>query len=85
MLALRSLNPTVKPNSLLKVVYHSVHCLLHLHILEIMPINGKKIHKIVVFLDSNVSFTIRVFTWGLANDLHICKNYEKPIIPSNLI
>ena len=32
------------------------------------------------FLDSNLSFTIRVFTWGLANDLYICiKNvYQKP-------
>ena len=30
MLALGSLNPTIKPN---KVVYHSVHCLLHLHVL----------------------------------------------------
>ena len=31
MLALESLHPTVKPNNLLKVVYQSVHCLLHLH------------------------------------------------------
>ena len=31
MLALGSLNPTVKPNNLLKVVYHPVHCMLHLH------------------------------------------------------
>ena len=35
MLALGSLNPTVKPNNLLKVVYHSVHCLLHLHTFEV--------------------------------------------------
>ena len=50
-----------------------------------MSINGKNIHEIGVFLDSNLNFAIRVFTWGLANDLHICKNCEKPIILSNLI
>ena len=51
-----------------------------------MSINGKNIHKIGVFLDSNLNFTIRVFTWDLVNDLHICKIYEKPakyIILSN--
>ena len=31
-----------------------------------------------VFLDSNLNFTIRVFPWGLTNDLHVCKKYEKP-------
>ena len=53
-----------------------------------MSINGKNIHQIGVFLDSNLNFTIRVFTWGLANDLYICKKYEKPaknIYLSNLI
>ena len=42
-----------------------------------MSINGKKIHQITAFLDNNLNFTIRVFTWSLANDLHICKKYEK--------
>ena len=50
-----------------------------------MSINEKNVHEIRVFLDSNLNFTIRVFTWGLENDLHICKNYKKPIIPSNLV
>ena len=50
-----------------------------------MSINGKNIHEIGVFLDSNLNFTIRVFTWGLTNDLDICKNYKKPIILSNLV
>ena len=36
-------------------------------ILEIMSMNGKNIHEIGVFLDSNLNFTIRVFTWGLAS------------------
>ena len=38
-----------------------------------MSINGKKYSEIEVFLDSNLSFTIRAFTWSLPNDLHICK------------
>ena len=41
-----------------------------------MSTNGKSIREIPeigVFLDSNLNFTIRVFTWGLENDLHICK------------
>ena len=42
-----------------------------------MFINGKNIHEIGVFLDSNLNFTIKVFIWGLANDLHICKNMKK--------
>ena len=41
-----------------------------------MSINGKK-HEIGVFLDSNWSFTFRVFTCGLGNDRHICKKYVK--------
>ena len=50
-----------------------------------MFINGKSIHGIGVFLDRNLNFTIRVFIWGLANDLHICKNMKKTYLPSNLI
>ena len=41
-----------------------------------MSIDGKNIYEIPemrVFLDGNLNFRIRVFTWGLANDLHICK------------
>ena len=51
-------------------------------------INEKNINEIGFFLDSNLNFTIRVFTWGLTNDLHLCKKYEKPakhVILSNLI
>ena len=40
-----------------------------------MSINGKY-SEIGVFLDSNLSFTMTIFTWGLANDLHICKTYS---------
>ena len=43
-----------------------------------MSINGKKHSEIGVFLDSNLSFTIRFFIWGVANDLHICKKYKIP-------
>ena len=55
-----------------------------------MSINGKNIHDIGAFLYSNLNFTIRIFIWDLANDLHICrkKKKEKPakhIILSNLI
>ena len=56
-----------------------------------MSINGKNIHDIEVVLDSNMNFTIRVYqiiTWGLANNLHIYKTYEKlaeHIILSNSI
>ena len=53
-----------------------------------MCINGKKNHVFGVILDSNLNFTVRGFTWGLENDLHIRKNYENPtkhIILSNLI
>ena len=38
-----------------------------------MPINGKKIHGIGAFLDSNLNFTFRVFIWGLSNYLDISK------------
>ena len=41
-----------------------------------MSNNGKKIHEIGIFLDRNLNFTIRVFVWSLANDLHICKNMK---------
>ena len=59
-------------------------------ILEIISNNGKYIQElseIGVFLESNRNFAIRVFTWGLANYLHI-SNYEKAakhIILSNFI
>ena len=43
-----------------------------------MFINGKKHSEIGVFLDSTLNFTIRIFTRGLANDLHTCKKCEKP-------
>ena len=33
-----------------------------------------EIPEIGVSLDSTLSFTIRVFTWGLANYLDICKD-----------
>ena len=52
-----------------------------------MSINRKKINETGVFLDNNLSFKIKVFISGLANDLHIHKKYEKStklIIPSNL-
>ena len=32
---------------------------------------------LIFFLDSNLSFTIRIFTWGLENDLHVFKEYDK--------
>ena len=41
-----------------------------------MSINEKH-SEIGVFLDSNLSFTIRKFTWDLADDLHICKKNVK--------
>ena len=56
--------------------------------LETMSINGKNIQEIGVFLDNILNFTIRDFTWGLANNLHICKNYKNPaehVILPNLI
>ena len=39
-----------------------------------------KIHEVSesgTFLDRNLNFRIKVFTWSLANDLHICKKYKK--------
>ena len=39
-------------------------------------------YQIEVFLDSNLSFTVRVFALGLANDNNICK---KAYVLSNLI
>ena len=42
-----------------------------------MSINRKNIHEIGVSLDSNLNFTIRVFTCGLANDLSRYKNEKK--------
>ena len=56
-----------------------------------MPINGKNIHKIPEIgscFYGDLNLTIRVFTWGLANDLHICKQNMinlKNIILSNFI
>ena len=38
----------------------------------------EKKSEIGVFLDSNLSFTIRAVTWSLENDLHICKKYKIP-------
>ena len=38
-----------------------------------MSVNGKKHSETGVFLDSNLSFTIRVCTWGITNDVHRCK------------
>lgn len=53
-----------------------------------MSVNRKNIHKIGVFLDTYLNFTIRIFTWDLVSNLHICKKFEKPakhITLSNLI
>ena len=36
-------------------------------------------YEIGVSLESNLNFKIRLFIWGRANDLHICKNFGKPI------
>ena len=38
----------------------------------------EKHSEIGVFIDSGLSFTIRIFTWGPENHCHICKKYEKP-------
>ena len=54
-----------------------------------MSINGKNIHKIPeigVFLNGDLNFTIRVFTWQMI--FIYAKKYEKPtkhIILPNLI
>ena len=42
-----------------------------------MSINGKNIHDIGAFLYNNLNFTIRIFIWDLANDLHICRKKKK--------
>ena len=50
-------------------------------------IKGKSFSE-TPFPGSNLNFTIRVFTWGLANNHDICERYAKPaknIILSNLI
>ena len=49
MLALGSLNPTVKPNNLLKIVYHSVHCLLHLY----FQIELQKVKDVLLLIHSH--------------------------------
>ena len=36
-------------------------------------------YEIGVSLESNLDFKIRVFIWGRANDLRLCKKYGKPI------
>ena len=45
----------------------------------------KKHSEIGVFLESNLIFTTRVGTLGLANDLTICKKLEKPAMHVILI
>ena len=56
-----------------------------------LSIDGKNYNNevpgIKVFLDSNLSFTVRLFTWGLVPDLDVSKKYEKHAKPilSNLI
>ena len=56
-----------------------------------LSIDGKNYNNevpgIKVFLDSNLSFTVRIFTWGLVPDLDVSKKYEKHAKPilSNLI
>ena len=45
-----------------------------------LSIDGKNYNNevpgIKVFLDSNLSFTVRIFTWGLAPDLDASKNMK---------
>ena len=46
-----------------------------------MSISGKNLHEvpdIVVFVGSNLNFTVRIFALGLAHDLDIYKKSEKP-------
>ena len=38
----------------------------------------KNILRLEFFLTSSLNFTFRILTWGIANDLHKCKKYEKP-------
>ena len=49
--------------------------------METISINRKNIHEIPeigVFLDSNLNFTISVFTWGKNLIFVYAKKYEKP-------
>ena len=39
---------------------------------------GKNIHGIWVFLEGNLNFTMKVFIFGLANDLYVYKNMKNP-------
>ena len=41
--------------------------------------NVNDIHEIEVFLGNNLNFTIRYFTWGLANDDNISRKIFCPI------
>ena len=61
------------PNNFAQItaILHWKHCLL------IKSVN--EINEIEVFLGSNLNFTIRGFTWGLANDDNIYKNMFCPI------
>ena len=58
--------------------YHNIR----LSVLETLSINKNINEKpeIEVFLGSNLNFTSRVFTWGLANDNNICKKKKKKIL-----
>ena len=68
--------------------YHNIGQFI-LEKLSISKKNVIEIHETEVCIDSNLSFTIRVLTWGIANDNHICKKKHdklgKRIILSNLI
>ena len=68
--------------------YHNIGQFI-LEKLSISKKNVIEIHDTEVCIDSNLSFTIRVLTWGIANDNHICKKKHdklaKHIILSNLI
>ena len=59
--------------------YHNIR----LSVLETLSINKNINEKpeIEVFLGSNLNFTSRVFTWGLANDNNICKKKKKILCP----
>ena len=52
--------------------YHNIGQFI-LEKLSISKKNVIEIHDTEVCIDSNLSFTIRVLTWGIANDNHICK------------
>ena len=68
--------------------YHNIGQFI-LEKLSISKKNVIEIHETEVCIDSNLNFTIRVLTWGIANDNHICKKKHdklaKRIILSNLI